>query len=179
MQSDDVLGRNGHIGQCTDRKRRCICGDDRFRPGFHRQLPKNLFLHVDFLRGGFNDKLHIAQFHRRRRPTNPGAALLCFFFRHQSALHSIGVSFLNVCQTAVDLFSSDVAKDHSDAARTEPLCDAGPHHTGADHSRVNDFFRRRSRGSFLVFFCEEEITDQILARFRFAEIHNRVELQSQ
>src|SRR6266567_4726563 len=41
MQTDDVLGRNGCIGELANWKSRRIRGNDRFRTGLHRQLEKD------------------------------------------------------------------------------------------------------------------------------------------
>ncbi len=55
--------------------------------------------------------------------------------------------------------------------------DTRTHYAGADHGGVHDFFRRRFRSSFFVFFREEKIADQILRRFGFSKIDNRVQLK--
>ena len=83
-------------------------------------------------------------------------------------------------QTAVDLFSCDVAQDYGDATGAEPLRDTRAHHASADHSGVYDSFRCRSRrGAFLVFFRQEKIPNQVLRRLRFAEIDNYIQLHLQ
>src|SRR5207248_10696298 len=46
-----------------------------------------------------------------------------------------------------------------------------------DHRRVRNFLELRLRSSFFVFLGQEKIADQILGRFGFAKIDNRVELQ--
>ena len=53
--------------------------------------------------------------------------------------------------------------------------DARAHHAGADNRRVRNFLELLA--SFLVFFRQEKIANQILGRFGFAKIGNRIELE--
>ena len=117
MQPDDVLGRDRHVRELANWKRRSICGDDGFRPRFHRQLAKNFFLDAQLFRCGFDHEPHIAQLHGSGRATNPGATFFCLFLCHQAALDRVAVDFFNVRQTAIDLFARDVAQDHCNATR--------------------------------------------------------------
>ena len=80
---------------------------------------------------------------------------------------------------AINLLSRYVAKDHGNAMRAEPLRDTRTHHAGAYHSGVYHFFGGRFRLSFPVFLRKKEIADQILSRFGFAKIDNRVQLKDE
>ena len=177
MQTDHAVRRNSAVGQLADRKRGCVRGDDRFRARLHRQLAENLLLDVDLFRSGFDYERDIAQFHRRSRSNDPRATLFRFFFRHQTALHRVSVNLFDVGQTAVEQFAVHVAQNHGHAACAQPLRDTRAHHAGADHGRVRNLLELRFRTPFLIFFRQEKIADQILGRFAFAKIDNRVELQ--
>src|SRR6266567_4557369 len=179
MKTDDVFGRNRRIGQLADWKGGRVCGDDRFWTGLHRQLEKDLFFDLDLFRGGLDDKLHIAQFHWCGGGHDPGATLLRFFLAHQAPLHSVSVSSLDIGQTAVDLLPGYIAENHSDYMRAEPLRDTRTHYAGANHRSVHNLLRRNSRRSFLVFLSQKEIADQLLSRFCYPEIDNRVQLKSE
>src|SRR4029077_7272760 len=48
-----------------------------------------------------------------------------------------------------------------------------------DHCGVHHLSWRRFRSSFLVLFSQEEIANQVLRRFRFAKIDNRIQLHLQ
>src|SRR4030095_11307807 len=127
---------------------------------------EKFLLDLHLLRSRFNYELHVPQLHWRSGATNPGPTLFSLFLSHQTALYAVGIDFFNVRQSAIDLFARDVAQDHSDATGTEPLRDARAKHAGGNHSRVHDFFGRRSRRSLLVFFREEEIANEVLRRLR-------------
>ncbi len=116
MQTDDVFGRDRHVGQLANGKRGCVRGDDCFWTRLHCQLAKDFLFDVDFFGGGLDNNLHVAQFHRRGGGYNPGTTLFCFFLRHQAALHSVGVSLLDISKAVVDLLSRDIAQDHGDTA---------------------------------------------------------------
>ena len=63
--------------------------------------------------------------------------------------------------------------------RAEPLRDTRTHHASAYHSGVHDLGHCRFGAAFLVFLCQEKIADQILSRFGFAKIDNRVQLKDE
>ena len=63
--------------------------------------------------------------------------------------------------------------------RAEPLRDTRTHYARANHGSVDNLLRRNSRRSFLVFLSQEEIADQVLSRFRFAKIDDRIQLKSE
>jgi hypothetical protein len=76
---------------------------------------------------------------------NAGAAFLRLFFAHQSALQGVPISFLDIRESAVDGGRIHVSQYHGDAARAEPLRDAGAHDAGTYNGRVRDLFRRGFR----------------------------------
>ena len=108
--------------------------------------------------------------------------MLRFFFAHQAAFDRVGVGFVDVGQSAINQFAADVAQNHGHATRAEPLRNARAHHAGTDHGRVHHPALagwRRLGAAFFVFLGQEKIPDQILARFRFTKIDNRIELAPQ
>ena len=109
VQTDDAVGGNSAVRQLADWKRGGVRRDDRFRASLHRQLSENFLFDVDLFRSGFDHKLDIAQFHRRGRSNNAGAALFRFFLRHQTALHRVGVGFFDAGQTAIEQLAIHVA----------------------------------------------------------------------
>ena len=103
-----------------------------------------------------------------------GAALLRFFFRHQTALDRVGVGFVDVRQSAIYCRGVDVAQDNRHAARAEPLRDSGTHDARANDRGVLNFLRRGFRRTFPVFVRQKEIPNQVLRRLGRAEFADRI-----
>ena len=184
METDDVLGRNRRISQLADWKRGCIRGDDCFRTRLHCQFAKDFFFDLDFFGGRLDHNLNIAQFHRRGRGHNAGAAFLRFLFRHQTALYGVGVSFFDIREAVIDLLPRDIAQDHRNATRAEPLRNARTHDAGADHGSVHDFSARRLEVPFLYFSARKKLrirfwVDSVLPRSTIASSSKRSDCSSE
>ena len=142
MQTDHAVGGTRYASQFANRQGRGICGEDRFRTGFVRELAKDFLFDVDLFRSSFNDHLHIAQLDGNRRGNDAGATFFRFLFTHQTAFNRVRVSLLDNGQAAVELFATDIAQNHRNPMRAEPLRDPGTHYAGANHRGVYDFCRR-------------------------------------
>ena len=139
MKADDARGRTGAGRQFLDRQRGSVRGEDRGVRSVRREVRENLLFDLELFRGGFDHDLHVAHHSRLRGSDDAGATFLRLRLVHQAALHRVGVSLLDVGQAAIDRRGIDVAQDDRNAARAEPLRDAGAHDAGADHGGMRNF----------------------------------------
>ncbi len=159
-----------------DGERRSIRRQDGFRRSLPCEFGKDLFLDLHLFRGGFDRNSDVAHFDMLSRSDDARATLLRLFRGHQPTLDRVAVGLLDVGEAAVELLGTDIAQDHRDTARAEPLRDPGAHDARADDRGVRDLLGRRFRGAFAELVAQEKIANQVPRRFGFTELDDRIQL---
>ena len=164
INAHDAFGRPRIRGNFGDRQGGSIGGQNGVRTGQFSEPPENLFFQFHFLHRRFDDQVRIVQRHFSRARENAVQTRAGFDPGQQVPFHALVVELTDTGHSLGHLFRADVAQNHGQAARTQPMRNASTHRTRSDDRSAGNRLRGRRgvRGAaapLLRVFLQEKDSD--------------------